>query len=132
MKILKSFRFMQIIPVVEHIMAAGTIIAVLVFSISSIPSMMELDWSSTQTFYEFTYKILHVVIGIELVRMLLSHSIEAVLELLTFVVAYKMLKPDLLMFDVVLGILGFVMLTGARKYFLTNDDSMVHGRPPQA
>jgi len=44
--------------------------------------------------------VLLLVIGLELVRMLVTHSLSAVLELLAFVIARKMLKPDLSGFTV--------------------------------
>lgn len=122
----------NVITIIERTIASITIIAVITFAIFNVEPLLQMDWGKSETFYEFLYRILLVVIGIEFVRMLLTHSIEAVLELLAFVVARKMLKPDLATIDVLMGIVGFVLLTGARRYFLTSDDSMVHKRTLQS
>jgi hypothetical protein len=67
-----------------------------------------MDWRLTETFYELIYRVLLLVIGVELVRTLVTHDLRAVLELLAFVVARKMLKPDLGVLDILLSVLAFV------------------------
>ncbi|OGK11635.1 MAG: hypothetical protein A2W80_12520 [Candidatus Riflebacteria bacterium GWC2_50_8] len=47
---------------------------------------------------------------------MLTHELEAVLELLAFVVARKTMKPDLTVTDILLCSLSFVILLAARKY----------------
>ena len=77
-----------------------------------------MDWQLTETFYELIYRVLLMVIGLELVRMLIVHDLTAVLELLAFVTARKVLKPEIEAIDIVLAIIAFVALLGARRYFL--------------
>ena len=71
-------------------------------------------WSRTETFYELIYRVLLLVIGVELIRTLVTHDLSAVLELLAFVVARKMLKPELSTLGIVLGpsLLLFCWLQG--------------------
>jgi len=78
-----------------------------------------MDWSAKETFYELIYRILLLVIGLELVRMLITHSLGAVLELLAFVIARKMLKPDLTAVDIILSVLAFVILLAGRKHLMS-------------
>lgn len=101
----------------ERILATAVIFFVIFFVIKSVPALLSMDWTSTDTFYALIYRVLLIVIGMELVRMLVTHSIAAVLELLAFVIARKMLKPDLTSIDIVLGVLAFVALMAARHYF---------------
>jgi hypothetical protein len=54
--------------------------------------------------------VLLLVIGLELVRTLVTHDLRAILELLALVVARKMLKPDLAVMDIFLSVLAFVAL----------------------
>ena len=63
-----------------------------------------MDWRSTETFYELTYRVLLLVIAVELVRTLITHDLTAILELLAFVIARKMLKPDLEAIDIVVSV----------------------------
>jgi len=102
----------------EKLVAAATIIAVVAFGLQSIQVLTSMDWSSTETFYEFINRALIIIIGLELVRMLVNHSIGAVLELLAFVIARKMLKPDLTSLDIALSAGAFVALMAARHYLM--------------
>jgi hypothetical protein len=105
------------ITLLEKIVAVAVIIGVIVYGVQSAVVLTGLDWAVTETFYELIHRVLAVIIGLELVRMLVSHSIASVLELLAFVIARKMLKPDLESLDVMLGVLAFVSLMAARHYF---------------
>lgn len=102
----------------EKVVAAATVIAVIVYGFESAKVLIAMDWSSTETFYEFINRTLIAVIGLELVRMLVNHSIGAVLELLAFVIARKMLKPDLTSLDIALSAGAFVALMAARHFLM--------------
>lgn len=102
----------------EKLIAFATLTAVVWYSFTSIGVLWEMDWASTETFYEFINRTLVAIIGLELVRMLVNHSIGAVLELLAFVIARKMLKPDLEALDIALSAGAFVALMAARHYLM--------------
>lgn len=105
------------ITILEKFVALAVVIGVLMYSLQSIIVLVGMDWALTETYYELINRVLAIIIGLELVRMLISHSIAAVLELLAFVIARKMLKPDLHSVDVMAGVLAFVALMAARHYF---------------
>jgi len=102
----------------ERILAFGILLGVIAFSLKSVFVLIGMDWRSTETFYELMYRILLLVIGVELIRTLVTHDLTAVLELLAFVVARKMLKPELATLDILLGIAAFVGLLAARRFLL--------------
>jgi hypothetical protein len=64
------------------------------------------------------YRVLILVIGVELICTLVTHDLGAVLELLAFVIARKLLKPDLTALDILLSVSAFVVLLIARRFFL--------------
>ncbi len=103
--------------IAERVIATIVFIAVIAFTVLSFPTLANMDWSNIETFYALIYRVLLIVIGMELVRMLVTHSIAAVLELLAFVIARKMLHPDLTSVDIMLGVVAFVALMGSRHYF---------------
>lgn len=105
------------ITFMEKLVALAVIAGVLAYAVYSVGVMAGMDWSVTETYYELINRVLAVIIGLELVRMLVSHSIASVLELLAFVIARKMLKPDLGSIDIMAGVLAFVALMAARHYF---------------
>lgn len=114
------------ITFLEKIVAGVVVAGVLTYAFHSVSVLTAMDWSQTETFFELIYRVLAVIIGLELVRMLVSHSISAVLELLAFVIARKMLKPDLASLDVTLGVLAFVGLMAARHFF--TESQFLHGK----
>lgn len=103
----------------ELLLALGVLIGVVAHTFSSGMVLSDMDWRLTETFYELIYRVLLLVIGLELVRMLVVHDLMAILELLAFVIARKMLKPDIVALDIVLAVLAFVALLAARRYLLT-------------
>lgn len=113
-----SARFKTTATWIERLLALIILGGVFVFSLSSAQIMAGMDWRQTETFYELIYRVLLVVIAVELVRTLVTHDLRAILELLAFVVARKMLKPDLSVFDIVLSVLAFVALLAANRYLL--------------
>ncbi len=116
----------------EKVLASIVILGVIVYGIGSVQALVQMDWSQSETFYQFIYRVLLLIIGLELARMLVTHSISAVLELLSFVIARKMLKPDLTSVDIILSVLAFVALATARHYVLKpSNDSMMRSENAQ-
>ena len=102
----------------ERGLAVAIFVGVIAFASSSAIAMAGMDWRDTATFYELIYRVLIVVVGVELIRTLVTHDLGAVLELLAFVIARKLLKPDLSSMDIFLSVSAFVVLLVARRYFL--------------
>src|SRR5262245_45758082 len=98
---------------IEQLLALVILGGVLVFGLRSTQTLAAMDWRLTETFYELIYRVLLLVIGVELVRTLVTHDLRAILELLAFVVARKMLKPDLGVLDILFSVLAFVALIAA-------------------
>ena len=102
----------------ERALAVAILLAVIVFAVSSASVLAGMDWRQTETFYEMIYRVLILVIGVELIRTLVTHDLGAVLELIAFVIARKLLKPDLTALDILLSVTAFVALLAARHYLL--------------
>ena len=105
----------------ERILAVTIFAGMGAFFIYSVLSMSHIDWSHSETLYELINRVLLLVICLELVRTLLTHELEAVLELLAFVVARKTLKPDLSATEILFSVIAFVILMAARKFFVVSD-----------
>lgn len=106
------------IKFLEKILAVLVIIGVLIYAIYSFPFFFDADWSKFDTFYQLIYRVLLITIGLELSRMLVTHSFIAILELLAFVVARKMLKPDIETLEIFLGVIAFTALLAAHHFFI--------------
>jgi len=105
-----SEKYILLIRILERLLAVIVFGGVIFMTFSSFEVMLNMDWSQTETFYELIYRVLLAVIGLELIRMLITHEMIAVLELLAFVIARKMLKPDLTSVDIALSVVAFVAL----------------------
>jgi len=104
----------------EFFFAVGLLIAVSVSVYINFRQSMWLDWGTNQVFYDFIYRILLLVIGLELARLLITHNLNAVLELIAFVIARKTLKPDVDSFDIFLIVVSFFLLMIARLLIAVN------------
>ncbi len=112
----------------ERILAISLLTGMAVFFVSSVAKMGGVDWANVDTLYELINRILLLVICLELIRTLLPHKLEAVLELLAFVVARKTMRPDLTVTDILFCSISFILLLAARK-FLNIDDSQPESIP---
>ncbi len=119
MKITINRLFNPFVRWLEKFLAIAVLVSVIVAALYGGIHLAGLDWTATETFYDLIYRMLLLVIGLELVRMLITHSLAAVLELLAFVIARKMLKPDLTSIDIILSVLAFVALLAGRKYLMS-------------
>ena len=117
--------FGMIIRWMEFLLAIAVFIGVIVSSVGSVQILFSMDWRATETFYELIYRVLLLVIGVELVRMLVVHDLVAVLELIAFVIARKMLKPDLVAMDIMLVVAAFVALMWARRFVVTKQPNII-------
>lgn len=117
-----------LIRIIEYVLAFTVLVGVVIASIGAVQTLATMDWTKTETFYELIYRVLLLVIGLELVRMLIAHSLSAVLELIAFVIARKMLKPDITSFDIALSVAAFVALIVARHAFVVGHEDCMQGR----
>ena len=102
----------------ERGLALAILVGVIAFAFSSVIALSGMDWRDTAAFYEMIYRVLLLVIGVEVIRTLVTHDLGAVLELLAFVIARKLLKPDLTALDILLSVSAFAVLLIARRFFL--------------
>ncbi len=112
----------------ERVVAVAILVGIVCFTVASARALAAMDWRATETFYEMIYRVLVVVIAIELVRTLVTHDLGAILELLAFVVARKILKPDVTAADIVLCVAAFVALVAARTLLVPRDAPAEPGR----
>ena len=102
----------------ERGLACAILLGVLAFGFGSAIALAGMDWRDTATLYELIYRVLLLVIGVELIRTLVTHNLGAILELLAFVIARKLLKPDLSAVDILLSVSAFAILLVTRRFFL--------------
>ena len=72
-------------------------------------------------FQKFLGHVLMLVVGVELVIMLLSHSTSSVLEVVLYAIARKMLIYSDTTLDIALGVVAIAMVFAIRKYLFTKE-----------
>lgn len=102
----------------ERTLAVFIFFSICIFFYYSTHALMAMDWSESRTFYEMIDRVLLLVIGIELMRTLITHDLYMILELLAIVIARKLLKPDLANLDIALSVSAFAGLLAAKKFLL--------------
>ncbi len=104
----------------ERFLAAAILVGVLVFCVASVSALVAMDWRESDTFYDMVYRVLLMVIGLELARLLVTHNLQTIIELLAFVVARKMLKPEITSVDILVSVVAFCVLLAAQRYLLND------------
>lgn len=114
----------QALLVLEYALAFAVLIGTLAFGIGSLSELASVDWGSIAAFTAFLETVLSLAIGIELARLLLSYSLETLVELMAFVIARKLLLLQHDFVGLILGIVSLAILFGARHFFYrTFDDA---------
>ena len=119
----------EVATAAERLLAVGLLVGSVYFAFQSFLVLTEMDWGTNEAYYELIYRTLLIVIGIELVRTLVTHDLMAVLELIAFVVARKMLKPDLTSLDILVGAVAFALLLIVRRFLFPTPVSRGDGEP---
>jgi hypothetical protein len=57
-------------------------------------------------------------IGLEIVRTLISHELSSLVNLLSFVIARRMLEPQTAFWEIPLGVAAFAALMATRRYLM--------------
>jgi hypothetical protein len=121
----------KIIQMFEFFFAVIVLISVVASISSNVNTFLFVDWSNNKSFYDLIYRVLLLVIGLELARLLITHNLQAVLELIAFVIARKTLKPDVTSLDVLLIVIAFFLLICSRVLIMfdfKNFYTMHYGR----
>lgn len=98
------------LDILESLLSIIVLIGVGAFLLGSLETFAKVNWSSIDTFYTFVNYILALVVGIELAKLMITHDVFAITNLLAFVVARKMLAPDTYAIDILWGVISFGIL----------------------
>lgn len=102
-----------VLEIMEGVLALAMFFAVLYFSFNIAESFLHKDWSNTSVMYEFISFILLALLGFELIRLILVHSITVVMELMLLIIARKMLYPEIVALDLLYCVIAFLLTIGA-------------------
>lgn len=110
--------FLRYISGIEKIVALVVILVTGVYALYGIPNLFVVDWTQSSTYFIVLEYILHIVIGIELARLLIDYSLETLVELLAFVFARKILLPGGTSLDLLLAVISIMLLFITHQYVL--------------
>lgn len=112
----------QAVTILEFLLAAIVVIGTIWYLINGISELFNQSMGSKEFFFSFINLLLSVIIGIEVSRILVTHNLMAIIEILGFVMARKLLSPDTTALEILLVMGGFILLIGAR-WILQRGDS---------
>jgi hypothetical protein len=102
----------------ERIIAFALLFSVIRFFLATLRMALGLDWNSMATLHEIGQRVLLITIALELVRTLISHELSSLVNLLSFVIARRMLEPQTPFWEVPLGVAAFAALMATRRYLM--------------
>jgi len=102
----------------ERIIAFALLFGVICFFLATLRTALGLDWNSMATLHEIGQRVLLITIALELVRTLISHELSSLINLLSFVIARRMLEPQTAFWEVPLGVAAFAALMATRRYLM--------------
>jgi hypothetical protein len=106
----------SVLKMVEIFLAGVVFCAVVYFSWNVLYDFLLKDWSNMSVMYEFISFILLLLLGLEVTRLILVHSITVVMELMLLIIARKMLYPEITALDILYCTAAFAMVIGV--YYL--------------
>lgn len=116
-----TVKYYLMTKIFERFLAFIVLLGIITMFLFSVQYFLTANWADVDAFYELINRILLIVIGLELIRMLITHDMRAVLELLAFVIARKMLRPELSSMDIALSVISFSVLFVIYKIFNDKD-----------
>jgi hypothetical protein len=108
----------ELIMWIERIIALALLLGVIGFFLSTVKTALGLDWNSLTTLHEISQRILLMTIAMELVRTLISHELSSLINLMSFVIARRMLELQTPFWEVPLGVAAFAALMATRRYLM--------------
>ena len=116
----------ELIFIVEMILAVMILFGVLAGLVSSVLQIPHILTTTREQFYNsfknFLGNALLLIVGVELIRMLITHTTRATLELIIFVIARKLLIYTDSMMDIFLGTIALAIAFATIKYLLPTWD----------
>lgn len=101
-----------ILVVTEIILSVTVFFSVVYFGFNAAQSFLLKDWSSMSVMHEFISFILLIILGLEVARLILVHSITVVMELMLLIIARKMLHPEIVAIDLLFTTVAFALIVG--------------------
>lgn len=102
----------------ERIIALALLLGIVCFFLATVRTALGFDWGAMATLHEIGQRILLMTIGLELVRTLISHELASLVNLMSFVIARRMLEPQTAFWEVPLGVAAFAALMATRRYLM--------------
>ena len=97
----------SILEITEVLLATLIFFAIVYFGFNGMQGFLVKDWSSISVMYEFISFVLLILLGLEVARLILVHSITVVMELMLLIIARRMLYPEIIPLDLLFCAISF-------------------------
>ncbi len=111
----------------ERIIALALLFGIVCFFLATVKTAFGFDWGSMAALHEVGQRILLMTIGLELVRTLISHELASLVNLMSFVIARRMLEPQNPFWEIPLGVAAFAALMATRRYLMNGTSGNAEG-----
>lgn len=104
----------HIVSALEFVLGIVVVAGSMWYLFTGLVELFALQLDPINAFNEFIHLLLAVIIGFEVARILITHNLLAIIEILGFVIARKVLAPETTAEDILIAIIAFAVLVAAR------------------
>lgn len=104
----------HIVSALEFVLGVIVVAGSMWYLFTGLIELFALQLDPINAFNEFIHLLLAVIIGFEVARILITHNLLAIIEILGFVMARKVLSPETTAEDILIVIISFAILVAAR------------------
>jgi hypothetical protein len=104
----------HIVSALEFALGIVVVLGSMWYLIVGLIDIVQAGLSPFESFDDFIHLLLAVIIGFEVARILITHNLLAIIEILGFVMARKVLAPETTAVEILVVMLAFAILVVAR------------------
>ena len=87
--------FKQILSFLENTLIVALLIGIVIFALMTTSMLAGMDWSESETYFYFIRRVFALLIGLELIRFLITFNSDTLLEVLIFLLTRQLILMEI-------------------------------------
>lgn len=104
----------HIVSGLEFVLGVVVVVGSMWYLLTGLIDIFQTPLTPLEAFDDFIHLLLAVIIGFEVARILITHNLLAIIEILGFVMARKVLAPETTAVEILIVMVAFAILVAAR------------------
>lgn len=111
----------HIVSALEFVLGIVVVLGSMWYLVTGLIDISQAGLTPFEAFDDFIHLLLAVIIGFEVARILITHNLLAIIEILGFVMARKVLAPETTAYEILIVMVAFAILVAARWLLYQGD-----------